>query len=166
MKLTHIVPILAALAMPHLVRADEDDKPVKFEELPPAVAKAIQDAVGSEKPSEIKREEEDGKPAYEAVWTAKGRKHEITVAEDGKVLGTEEVIPLEEAPAAVREAIAKEAGTDKVTEVEKATEDGQTFYEAVIKRAKGSDELKLDAAGKVLKHEKGDNEDEEGEHEK
>ncbi|MHA3771817.1 hypothetical protein ACXR0O_09805 [Verrucomicrobiota bacterium sgz303538] len=161
MKLNHIITIIAALAVPHFVFAEEDEKPVKFEELPPAVAKAIKDAAGGAELKEITLGDEDGKPAYEAVWTAKGHKHEITVAKDGKVLGLEEVISLEEAPAAVREAITKEAGAGKVTEVEKVTEDGKTFFEAVIKTAKGTEELKLDNAGKVLEREKGDKEEDE-----
>ena len=157
MKLKHTLLLLAALAVPHFVfAAEEGDKPVKFADLPPAVAKAMKDAAGDAELKDIELGDEDGTPAYEAVWTANGHKHEIAVAKDGTVLSLEEIISLKEAPEAVRAAIVKEAGDSKVIEVEKVLAKGKTTYEAVIKKGKGKVQVTFDEAGKVLERENPD----------
>ena len=157
MKLNHIITLLAALAVPHFVFAEEEeDKVVKLSELPAAVAKAIKDAAGDAKLGKITLGDEDGTPAYETKWEAGGHKHEIAVAKDGKVLSLEEIIKLAEAPEAVRAAITKEAGENKVLEVEKVLEKGKTFFEAEIKNATGKVAVRFDAKGKVLERENPD----------
>ena len=166
MKLKAIIPMLAALALAHHVFAEEDDKPVKFDELPAAVAKAIKAAAGDAKLDSIVLGDEDGTPAYEATWKAGGHKHEIAVAKDGKVLGLEEIISLKEAPEAVQQAITKEAGSRTVLEVEKVIAKGKTVYEAEIKEGKGKVVVTFDEAGKVLEREKPDAEKAEKEEKK
>ena len=156
MKLKDTLLLLAALAVPQFTFAEEGDKPVKFEDLPPAVAKAMKAAAGDAKLTNIELGDENGTPAYEAVWTANGHKHEIAVAKDGKVLSLEEIISLKEAPEAVQAAITKEAGSNKITEVEKVLEKGRTSYEATIKHGKGKLVVKLSEAGKVLERENPD----------
>ena len=157
MKLKHTLLLLAAITVPHFVfAAEEGDKPVKFADLPAAVAKAMKDAAGDAELKEIELGDEDGTPAYEAIWTANGHKHEIAVAKDGTVLTLEEIISLKEAPEAVRAAIVKEAGDSEVIEVEKVLAKGKTFYEAVIKKGNGKVEVTFDEAGKVLERENPD----------
>ncbi len=156
MKLNHIITLLAALAVPHFVFAEEADKPVKFDELPAAVAKAIKEAAGDAKLGKITLGDEDGTPAYETKWEAGGHKHEIAVAKDGKVLSLEEIITLAEAPEVIRTAIVKEAGDKKVLEVEKVLENGKTFFEAEIKNGKGKLTVRFDDTGKVLERENPD----------
>ena len=160
MKTNCIAALIASAALAHFATAAEDaEKPVKFADLPAAVAKAIKTATDGTKIEGLTEEKEDGVDAFEAVWTVKGRRHEVTVARDGKVLSHEEVIPLEEAPEAVRAAIVKEADGAKVTEVEKVEAEGKVLYEAVIKTAKGVLELKLDAKGTITERETGDGKD-------
>ena len=157
MKLQHIITLLAALAVPHFVFAEEEkDTAVKLSELPAAVAKAIKDAAGDAKLGKITLGDEDGTPAYETTWEAGGHKHEIAVAKDGKVLSLEEIIKLAEAPEAVRAAITKEAGENKVFEVEKVLAKGKTHYEAVITKGKGKEEVSFSEKGKVLERENPD----------
>ena len=153
MKTSHIITLLAALAAPHFVFAEEEDKPVKFADLPAAVAKAIKAAAGDAKLGKVALGDEDGTPAYETTWQAGGHKHEIAVARDGTVLSLEEIIKLDEAPEAVRVAIAREAGGNKVLEVEKVLEKGKTCYEAEIKKGSGRVVVRFDAKGKVLERE-------------
>ena len=156
MKLKTIIPMLAALALAHHTFAEEGDKPVKFEELPAAVAKAIKAAAGDAKLKGIVLGDEDGTPAYEATWTAGGHKHEIAVAKNGKVLSLEEIITLKEAPEAVQKAITAEAGSRKVLEVEKVIAKGKTVYEAEIKEGKGKVVVTFTEAGKVIERENPD----------
>lgn len=142
------------MAVPTLAFAEAGDKPVKESELPPAVAKAIKSAAAEAKLGPITLGDEDGKKAYEAKWQAGGRKHEITVAVDGKVLSVEEIIPLAEAPEAVRAAVAHEEGGAQVKEVEKVLADGKTSYEVDLKSGKTKGEVVFDKNGKVIKREK------------
>ena len=156
MKPKYTIALLAALALPNFAFGEKDDKPVKFEELPAAVAKAIKDAAGDAKLEKIVLGDEDGTPAYEAAWDANGHKHEIAVATDGSVLGLEEIITLAEAPELVRAAITKEAGGNKVIEVEKVLEKGKTTYEATIKKGKTKEAVSFSEDGKVLERENPD----------
>lgn len=161
MKTTHIITLLAALAVPHFVLAEEEDKPVNFGDLPAAVAKAIKQASGDAKLGKVTLGDEDGTQAYETTWEAGGHKHEIAVAKDGTVLSLEEIIKLDEAPEAVRAAMKKEAGTNEIVEVEKVVEKGKTHYEAVVKKGKGKEEVSFSADGKVLGRENPDAEKDE-----
>lgn len=156
MKLKYSLLLLAALAAPHFAVAEEEDKPVKLEEVPADAAKAIKAAAGQAKLDKITFGDEDGTPAYEAVWKAEGHQHEIAVAKDGKVLSLEEIITLEEAPEAVRAAVTKAAGERKVVEVEKVLENGKTHYEATLKKGKAKEEVSFSEAGKMLEREKPD----------
>ena len=123
---------------------------------PAAVAKAIKAAAGDAKLGKVSLGDEDGTPAYETTWEAGGHKHEIAVAKDGTVLSLEEIIKLDEAPEAVRAAIAKEAGANEVLEVEKVLAKGKTHYEAEIKKGSGKEAVSFDAKGKVLERENPD----------
>ncbi len=143
----------AALSFATARAAGKEDKPVKFADLPDAVAKAIKNAAGDAKLKSIVLGDEDGTAAYEAVWNANGHQHEIAVAKDGTVLGLEEIITLAEAPEAIRAAIEKEAGKNEVLEVEKVLEKGKTFFEATIKQGAGKVVVRLNAKGKVLERE-------------
>jgi uncharacterized membrane protein YkoI len=163
MKSSHIIALLAALAVPHFAFAEEEeDKPVKFDELPAPVAKAIKEAAGGAKLGKITLGDEDGTPAYETTWTAGGHQHEIAVDKKGAVLSLEEIITLAEAPAAVGAAIQKEAGDGKVSEVEKVLEKGRTVYEATIKKGKSKTVITFSESGKVVGHEEAE-QDEKGE---
>lgn len=152
---TTLAALCAAAVSFTAVRAEED-KPVKSADLPAAVAKAIKAAAGDAELKSIVLGDEDGTRAYEAVWHANGHQHEIAVAKDGTVLGLEEIITLEEAPEIIRAAITKEAGANKVLEVEKVLEKGKTFFEAEIQNGKGKAVVRFDAEGKVLERENPD----------
>lgn len=161
MKLIQTIISLSLFALPlGALGADKDDeKPVKFDELPAGVAKAIKEAAGDAKITNLVREKDDDVEAFEATWEVKGKRHEVVVGLDGKVLCKEEVIDLADAPEPVRAAIAKAANGKKVKQVEKGVEKGKTFYEAQIESAKGTLEVKLDATGKELEREEGDEKD-------
>jgi hypothetical protein len=144
---TRLLLLLSALAIPHVLFADEDDKAVPFEKLPAAVARAFKDAAGDAKLKEVTSNDDNGTAAFEAVWFADGHRNQLTVAAaTGRVIAHEEQLKLEEVPAGARAAIAKAAGDSKISKIEKVTEDGKTCYEASF----GGAEIRYDEAGKVL----------------
>lgn len=156
MKSKTPIALLAMLALTHFAFGEEEDKPVKFEELPAAVATAIKKAAGEAKLDTIVLGDEDGTPAYEASWQANSHKHEIAVAKNGTVLGLEEIITLAETPDAVRAAMTQEAGANKVLEVEKVLEKGKTTYEITIQKGKAKEAVSFSEDGKLLERESPD----------
>lgn len=156
MKLNYLVIMITSLALPHFVFSEEDDKPVKFADLPASVAKVIKEAAGKAELKDIKLGDEDGTPAYEATWVTNGHNHEIAVSKDGAVLSLEEIITLAEAPEPVRAAMTKAAGDSKVLEVEKVIGKGKTHYEMTIAKSKGKLMISFDENGKELERENSD----------
>lgn len=156
MKPKHTVAFLALLALPNFAFGEEEDQPVKFEDLPAAVASAIKGAAGEARLATIVLGDEDGTPAYEATWEANSHKHEIAVAKDGTVLGLEEIITLAETPDAVHAAMMKEAGTNTMLEVEKVLEKGKTTYEVTLQKGKDKEAISFSVDGKLLERENPD----------
>jgi hypothetical protein len=142
-----ILPLLGALVLSHVALADEDDKEVPFDKLPPAVAKAFTDAAGDAKLKEVTSNDDNGTAAFEAVWVANGHRHQLTVAAGtGRVIAHEEQLAIAEVPEGARAAITREAGDRKISKIEKVTEDNQTCYEASF----GGAEIRFDESGKLL----------------
>jgi len=156
MKSKTTIATMVVLALTHFAFGGEKDKPVKFEALPAAVATAIKAAAGNAKLETIVLGNEDGTPAYEASWQANSHQHEIAVAKDGTVLGLEEIITLAETPDAVKAAMTKEAGSNKILEVEKVLKNGTTTYEVTIQKGKAKEAVSFSEDGKLLERENPD----------
>jgi len=87
-------------------------------------------------------------------------------AKKGKAEEEEKEVTLEQVPAAVKATILKEAGGNKVEEIEVETKDGRDVYEAEWKVDGKEVEIKVAADGTLLKKkvesdDEGDDEDEE-----
>ncbi|HOD82069.1 MAG: hypothetical protein BWX88_01626 [Planctomycetes bacterium ADurb.Bin126] len=124
---------------------------VTIDQVPQAVRDAILKEAGEAKIDEIEKETKGDKVTYEAEWKVDGKEIEIKLAEDGTVLAREQEITLEQAPQAVREAILKAAGDNKVKEVSRITRGGKTFFEAEWKADGKEIEIKLAEDGTILK---------------
>ena len=127
-------------AIAFAVWAEDKAKEVKvtLDQVPAAVREAFLKAAGDAKITEIEQEEENGVTTYEATFVANGKKKEIEVTADGKVIEEEEEadeekeekITMDQVPAKAREVLMKLAGEGKITEVVKETDDGAVSYEA------------------------------------
>jgi uncharacterized membrane protein YkoI len=103
--------------------------------------------------AEIKKVEKgdvDGKIAYEFVITKSGKDSEVTIYPDGKLLGTEEIVPLSEVPDAARKTINDQAAGGKIVSTEKVVEHGKTVYEAVIEKGGKKVEVSVVPDGKLV----------------
>ena len=79
-------------------------------------------------------------------------------AEQGKK--TEKDVTLDQVPAAVKETIVKEAGANKITEIEEVSADGKVVYYEAEWKADGKEiEIKVAPDGKLLKKEIEDDDD-------
>ena len=132
--------------------ADTEEK-VSLEKIPAAAAKALKEHAGDAKITNLSKEKDEGKTVYEATYTKKARLHDVTVNEDGKLLSDEEVVPVSEAPEAVRAAIEKEARGGKIQKFERIKEGGKVSFEALIFGKDKREEIKFDSKGKVIERE-------------
>ena len=147
--------ILAAVAMSALVAgpgiAQDSEKKVKMADLPPAVQQAVKEHSKEGKLRGLATEMDKGKRVYEAELTVAGHSKDITFDAEGQVLSVEEETTLASIPPLARAAIESAAGQGKVLEVETVTEGGITFYEAQLKTGSKKSEIKVDAAGALVK---------------
>lgn len=133
---------------------------------------------------EIEKETEDGKTVFEAEFNKDGKEFELTVAEDGKVLGVEEEgknddddededdaeeneqkVTVDQVPSAVQETIKRETAGGTIKEIAKEIEEGKTVYEAEFTRNGETYELTVAEDGKVLgmKEDEDDEDEDDGE---
>jgi hypothetical protein len=110
------------------------------------------------------KESEHGKTVYEVRLDADGRKLEIDVAPDGKLLAEEEQVAFAAIPDAVKKglAAAPKVGKWSVQRAEKVSDPAGATpmkYEIVVKRGDERAEVTLSEEGKVLATERGDDDD-------
>jgi len=93
---------------------DDDGSDLRMNQVPGPARAALRKLAGGARIVGLEREMENGVLVYEAEWVAGGSRHEAAVMADGTLLETEEVVPVEQAPAAVQAAITKHFGGAKV----------------------------------------------------
>ena len=140
--------ILIAIAAGTICFADQK---IKLEDMPAAVQAAVKEESKGATIKGYAKEIEKGKTLYEAEMTVNGHGKDVSFDPTGKVVSIEEETPIDSIPAPARESIQKAVGVGQLKMVEKVTEDGKTFYEATIKTGPKSKEVKVDAAGKIVK---------------
>ena len=140
---------------------------VKLDQLPAAVKATIVKEAGTAKIEKVEKEAEPGKPVvYEAKWElAEDHDREVTVAEDGKLLSTEDTleIKLEATPAPVKATLLKEAAGAAISEVEQATEGQKVTYEAQFECDGKVIEVSVAPDGKLLERQAKQDDDDEQE---
>ena len=139
---------------------DKDEEEVSLEQVPAAVKATILKEAKGGTIQEIERETKHGKTVYEAEVIIQGKEIEIKIAPDGRVLKREiegeegeeedEVISLEQVPAAARKALVKHAGGAKIIKVEREKEHGVVLYEAEWEAGGREHEAKVTADGDLM----------------
>jgi uncharacterized membrane protein YkoI len=145
MRTVIIVAALAALCF-----ADSEKK-IAQKDLPPAVQEAVKEQSKGAVIRGFTKEVEHGKTSYEAEMTVNGRSRDVSFDAAGKVVSIEEETPIGDIPSAAREAIQKAAAAGTLGKVEAVTENGETTYEATIRKGGKSSEFHVDSQGKPLK---------------
>lgn len=145
---------IAAAAAIQIVDQEQN---LSIQQVPAPVQATILAQANGGSIGEIEQEAENGRTIYEADVTIEGQEIEIKVAPDGTLVARnaedaeneegeqdeaaegdddgnqqEEQVLLTNVPAAVSEAIAKEAGGDEIKEIEKETEGGRIIYSAEV----------------------------------
>jgi uncharacterized membrane protein YkoI len=143
--------IMAGVLMAGPVLAQDSEKRIKLQDLPAAVQQAVKEQSKDAKLRGLAVEMDKGQRVYEVELTVAGHSKDITFDAEGHIVSVEEATTLANIPAPARAAIQRAAGTGKVLKVETVTEGGRTFYEAQLKTAGKKSEVKVDAAGALVK---------------
>ena len=101
--------------------AGEKEVRIPINQVPAPARQALRKLAAGANILKVEQETEHGSVAYEAKWLVNGVKHEASVTADGALLESEQVIPIQSAPAAVRKAIAAHFGTKAKVEVVQKT---------------------------------------------
>ena len=137
------------------VEGEEDDEDnLTIDQMPGPARAALLKLAGGAKIIEVEREREHGVLVYEVEWIKDSRQHEAAVTADGALLELEETIPVKEAPAAVRAAIAKHFPANTRVVVEKTM---IVVYEVEAKVDGKEKELLIFPTGRV--HEEADDDE-------
>lgn len=156
------VALLIAVAFTATVRADEssnehqddDAQRVTLADVPAAVRAVIEKHVGNGEIKKIDKEKEDGKIVYDVEAKKNGKDIELSIAEDGTILTSEESVAYASLPAAVRAAAEKKLGGPGDYKASKEIEDGKTAYEIEAKSNGKHITLKFSETGELLEEEK------------
>ena len=149
-----VIALCLVVAAPALAE-DENEQPLKLEQLPAAVKAAIQKEIGATQPDEIeKKTAKDGKVVYEVEWHTDTIRAEAAFGEDGKLLSRTvvtrpEKVDVDKLPESVRKALVDSGGKD-VRSVVKQSRNDKVFYKAEWKADGREVEVVLGADGKVL----------------
>lgn len=147
----------AATKMSARVNNPQDsERHVKMKDLPAAVQKTVREQSKGAIIRGLSQETEDGKTNYEVELKVNGHNKDVLIAPNGDVVSIEEQVMLGQLPAAVRTAIEQNAGAGKIGMIESITEGGAIVaYEAHVKRAGKSMEIKVDSNGQLISKGKG-----------
>lgn len=147
-----VVAISASLALLAFGK-EEKEGTVTWSQVPAAAQQTIKQHAPETAIKKIEKDEEDGKVAYEFQIIQGGKKSEITVAADGKLLSVEEEVALADVPVAVRQTIEAQAAGGKAGTLEKVTEDGETTFEAKVQKGGKRLEITVTPDGKLTRTE-------------
>jgi uncharacterized membrane protein YkoI len=148
-RLANILTLAALLAGPIL--AGDSEKKIKMRDLPPAVQQAVREQTQTATLRGLSTEVENGRTLYEAELRVNGHSKDVTFDAQGKLVSVEEEVALDSLPPAAREAILKSVGKGKLRKLETVTENGVTFYEALVRKGLKSSEIKVDSSGRTVK---------------
>jgi uncharacterized membrane protein YkoI len=157
MQMKHLSLIIAALvAAAGLVCAAEsdDEKPVKFADLPAKVQQAVKQQVTPDQITKLTQENEDGKVVYDVEFTKAGKHGELALTADGTIVSTEVEVTGKDVPDAVSKTAKEQSAGGKIGTIMKVTEDGKTQYEVVITKDGKDSEIEIAPDGKMIVPEK------------
>ena len=122
---------------------------VALADLPGPARATIETLTAGATKMKLEKEETGGTAIYDVEATVQGKDVEYDVDSSGNVISSEEGVPYESVPAAVRAAAEKHFGTSEGLKASRELEEGKTFYE--VTGPKG--ELKLTEAGQIVEDE-------------
>jgi uncharacterized membrane protein YkoI len=127
---------------------------IALADLPAAVRAAIDKEIPGATIDQIEKETADGKVVYDVEAKLNGKRVEMDLAGDGKVLTRQDEVPFASLPAAARAAAEKYFGGPGDYQAGKEVENGKVSYEVEGKRDGAKAALKISEDGKRVTEEK------------
>jgi uncharacterized membrane protein YkoI len=143
-----VVTVSAGLALLAFAKGEKEET-VSWSQVPAATQQTIKQRVPETAIQKIEKDDEDGKASYEFQILQAGKKSEVTVDADGKLMSLEEVVALADVPVTVRQTLELQAVGGKMGTLEKVTEDGKTTFEAKIEKDGKRSEITVTPDGKI-----------------
>jgi uncharacterized membrane protein YkoI len=110
----------------------KSDEVFDVSKLPKVVQKTVKEQVADGKIVKMRKENAGGRIAYGVECAKDGRKWQIEIAPDGKLLLRAEEVALTNLSAVVQKTIQRSAANGKIESIANVTEDGQSYYEAAV----------------------------------
>lgn len=130
----------------------EQESRVRMKDLPAAVQQTVREQSKGAVIRGLSREVENGETRYEVELKVNGHNRDVLIDPTGAVVEVEEQVTLSALPAAVRTAIEQNASGGKIVSVESITKGGSlVWYEAHVKKAGKSQEIKVNPEGQLVK---------------
>ncbi len=135
-----------------------DEKVVKQADIPPAVLDAVNKKYPGAKKLSFAREGKAEKDAYEVTISDRGRKIDIGLSPEGRILIEEHLIGLEAVPREVRKTLAdspkyKKWRVERSERVVTEENEAAPTYELVVAKGNNKVQLVFDKDGKLTKEE-------------
>jgi uncharacterized membrane protein YkoI len=130
------------------------EQKVSLAQVPGPARAAIEKLTAGGTIKSIEKEEKDGKAIYDVEASVQGRDVEYDIAADGTVLTSEQGVPYDSLPLAVRSAAEKYFGSAAGLKGAVEKEGDKTFYEVEGKKGKNPVALKLTNTGQIVEEEK------------
>ena len=132
--------------------APAQERKINRSQLPPAVEQTVKRESAGATIKGFATEVERGQKLYEASLVVNGRTKDILIDRQGNIVEVEEQVSIDSLPAAVQDALRKNAGRGTISVVESLTKNGQLVaYEAQVKHGKRRSEIQVGPNGEKLK---------------
>jgi uncharacterized membrane protein YkoI len=132
MALKQILFLITSFLLLGIGSASAKEAKIKFKDLPPAVQETVKAQSQAATVTGYSKEIEKGKTEYEVQLLVDGKKRDVSIDPNGKVLEIEQEIAFESIPQKAQDAIKQEAGEAKIERVEEVKSDQPTVYEALV----------------------------------
>ena len=146
MALKRILTLSSSLLLWVAIASAQETK-IKFKDLPPAVQETAKAQSQGAMVKGYAKEIEKGKTEYEVQLIVDGKKRDVSIDANGKVLETEQEVAFESVPQKAQDAIKQEAGGAKVERVEEVKSDQATVYEALVHQNGKKHEIRVLESG-------------------
>jgi len=139
-----------------VVAARADEEKVPLDKVPAAILKAVKDKFPKADLKEAAKETEDGTTLYEVSLRHDGHNYDVTLREDATFAEIEKEIVAGDLPRPVAEAVKAKYPKAEVGKAEEVSKGETRTFEVHLKDGDKAREMVLDAAGKILEEEEGD----------
>ena len=132
--------------------APAQERKINRSQLPPAVEQTVARESAAATIKGFATEVEHGQKLYEASLVVNGHTKDILIDRNGTIVEVEEQVSIDSLPAAVQDALRKNAGRGTISVIESLTKNGQLVaYEAQVKHDKRRSEIQVGPNGEKLK---------------